>query len=457
MSTELATTPPPAGPTTGSDHGLEAVPLSERKGPLFMGLLWITMVTGLSTLNLGVGFHQQGLTLAQTLQGCVGGAWLLLAYTLGAAYLGTKTGLTYAMLARIVFGRVGTVLVSAILVVISLGWYGFQATFLAQLLDPLLGSGGHLVALTLVCGLVMGITNYFGFSGVAGYARFVAAPLCLLLVLGTVWKAFGTTAPAILWGHPAGSVTTGVIQAAGVIVGFGIWGNEPDFWRFGKPRVWQPFWPLAIAMALGLVLFPAGGWVLAAVSGANDVGPAAAFLVKYLLGGSTLLAIALYSLIQVSNNDPNLYEAVNAFENVTQWPRRRVVVMLWALGILAALGLSKVADALFLVSGVTSVLVPTGTVIMMAELLWLPGWLANRRRADRAPTWSETDWANWPAIASLVIGGVVGVYTNGSIPHFGPGFVGIPPLQAWGSALASYALLAWIAERLRVTKVETAS
>jgi len=434
MTTDLA----PANAPQDADFTTGIVPLSERKGPLFMGLLWITMVTGLSTLSLGVGFYQKGLTLMQTLQGCIGGALMLLCYTAGAAYLGARTGQTYALLTRTIFGRLGSYVVSAIMVIISLGWYGFQAEFLAKLLDPLLGFGGHLLVPTIVCAVLMGVTNYFGFTGVAGYARFVAAPVLLVLVLYTVFKAFGSAPPEILWGPSHAPVTTTVLAAAGVVMGFGIWGNEPDFWRFGRPRFSQPILPLGLAMALGLVLFPAAGWALAAIGGAFDEGSSAAFLTRFALGGMTMLGVAVFAIAQISNNDPNLYEAVNAFENVTQWPRRPVVLLLWLLGIGTAVMLSRLTDALFLVSGITSVLVPTATVLMMAEVFWVPRLFGVQRPVDWVPTWKETAWANWPAIGALVVGALVGVYTNGTFPGFGPGFVGIPPLQAWGAALVVY-------------------
>lgn len=438
MTTESPS--PQASAEADRDYTTGIVPLEERKGPLFMGLLWITMVTGLSTLSLGVGFYQKGLTLLQTLQGCVGGALMLLAYTSGAAYLGARTGQTYAVLTRSIFGRLGSYVVSAIMVLISLGWFGFQAEFLAKLLDPLLGFGGHLLLPTLVCALLMGVTNYFGFTGVAGYARFVAAPVLLVLVLVTVFKAFGSAPAELLWGPAHAPVTTSVLAASGVVMGFGIWGNEPDFWRFGRPRFEEPVLPLGIAMALGLVLFPAAGWALAALGGVSDEGSAAAFLTRFALGGMTLLAVAVFAIAQVSNNDPNLYEAVNAFENVTQWPRRPVVVLLWLVGIATAVMLSRLADALFLVSGITSVLVPTATVVMLAEVFWVPRLFGLQRPLDRVPTWQETAWANWPALCALSVGALVGVYTNGTFPGFGPGFVGIPPLQAWGAALAVYLL-----------------
>jgi purine-cytosine permease-like protein len=432
----------------GADHATGIVPLEARRGPVFMGLLWITMVTGLTTLSLGLQFHDRGLGLVDTLKGCVAGAAMLLVYTVIAAFLGAATGQTYALLTRSIFGKLGSYLVSAILVVISLGWFGFQAAFLARLLDPLLGFGGHLLVPTAVCALLMGITNYFGFSGVANYARYVAAPVLILLVLASaVQITQGGLAPLLAHVPPVATDPTSVVQIAGLVMGFGIWGNEPDFWRFGRPDWREPILPLAIAMATGLVLFPLVGWGIAALAGAHSDHDAALYLTRTVMQGAVPLAVLIFGAIQISNNDPNLYEAVNALENVTQWPRRAVVVVLWAIGIAAALGLGALEGALFLVSGITSVLVPTATVIMAADCFLVPRLYGVTRQMDRVPTWSETAEANVPGILALVAGALVGVYTNGSIPGFGPGIVGIPPLQAWGVALVVYLLMVSVVRR----------
>jgi purine-cytosine permease-like protein len=231
---------------------------------------------------------------------------------------------------------------------------------------------------------------------------------------------------------------TTIVQVAGLVMGFGIWGNEPDFWRFGRPDWRQPIFPLAIAMAIGLVLFPVVGWGIAAIAGAHSDHDAALYLTRTVLQGWAPLAVLIFGAIQVSNNDPNLYEAVNALENVTQWPRRSVVLVLWAIGIGAALGLGALEGALFLVSGITSVLVPTATVVMAAEIFLVPRLFGHARPVHRVPTWAETGLVNAPGILALVLGALVGVFTNGTIPGFGPGIVGIPPLQAWGVALVTY-------------------
>ncbi len=423
----------------GTDHATGIVPIEARRGPVFMGLLWITMVTGLTTLSLGLQFHDRGLGLVDTVRGCLAGAGMLLVYTVIAAFLGAATGQTYALLTRSIFGKIGSYLVSAILVVISLGWFGFQASFLARLLDPLLGFGGQLLVPTAVCALLMGITNYFGFSGVANYARYVAAPILIALVLASaVQITQGGLAPLLAHVPPVAQDPTSVVQVAGLVMGFGIWGNEPDFWRFGRPDWREPILPLAIAMAIGLVLFPLVGWGIAALTGAHSDHDAALYLTRTVLFGAAPLAVLIFGAIQISNNDPNLYEAVNALENVTQWPRRSVVLVLWAIGIAAALGLGALEGALFLVSGITSVLVPTATVIMAAEIFLVPRLFGVSRPMDRVPTWSQTALGNLPGILALVAGALVGVYTNGTIPGFGPGIVGIPPLQAWGAGLIIY-------------------
>ena len=58
-------------------------------------------------------------------------------YGLLATNVGTITGQPHSVLARGVLGKSGSALASVLLVLTGLGWYGFQAVFLAQLLNGL--------------------------------------------------------------------------------------------------------------------------------------------------------------------------------------------------------------------------------------------------------------------------------------------------------------------------------
>lgn len=85
-----------ASESDSQDYTHEAVPLSERRGAVTMGLLWITMVTCFPGILAGFQWYGAKFTFLQVLQGSLISCFLVLIYALPACYLGAKTGLTYA-------------------------------------------------------------------------------------------------------------------------------------------------------------------------------------------------------------------------------------------------------------------------------------------------------------------------------------------------------------------------
>ena len=124
---------------------------------------------------------------------------VMVGYGLLAANVGTRTGQAHSILARSVLGRSGSGLASVLLVVTGMGWYGFQAVFLAQLLQGLFGLT-HLQLFCAVFAIVMVTNNLLGFRSVSAYARFIAAPI--LLIMGHLRRhqgvLLGRRAPSVL-------------------------------------------------------------------------------------------------------------------------------------------------------------------------------------------------------------------------------------------------------------------
>src|SRR5882757_8997836 len=99
-----------------ADTGI--VPLDKRR-PMwhFMGL-WTTFVAGFSYMFLGFEIHDGGHSLAMTIIGY----GFYVAYAMTGSYLGSRTGQTHALLTRSIFGRWGSWIVSAFILVAPLGW-----------------------------------------------------------------------------------------------------------------------------------------------------------------------------------------------------------------------------------------------------------------------------------------------------------------------------------------------
>jgi purine-cytosine permease-like protein len=115
----------------------------------------------------------------------------------------------------------------------ALGWVGFQAGVLAQLWHGFFG-WGHLEAITIVLAFVVIFNNLFGFSGISLFARSVVTPVLVVWCAYLVVKGFvaGAASP------DAGSAPHGrhlaYWVAVAAVIGFAMWGNEADIWRFGK-------------------------------------------------------------------------------------------------------------------------------------------------------------------------------------------------------------------------------
>src|ERR687885_1320471 len=231
-----------------SDTGI--VPLNRRRPQWhFMGL-WTTFVAGFSYMFLGFEIRAGGHGLASTVGITILGYAIYVAYALVGSYLGSRTGQTHALLTRSIFGSAGSVIVSLFILIAPLGWVGFQAGLLAQLWHGFYG-WGHVELLTIVLAAVMIFNNLFGFTGISVFARYLVTPILILWCIYLVLKGFIADG-GNLGGSPSGSMPFWVAVAAAI--GFSMWGNEPDFWRYGKPR---PLWPLPTYLfaSLWFVLF----------------------------------------------------------------------------------------------------------------------------------------------------------------------------------------------------------
>ena len=155
------------------------VPLDKRR-PMwhFMGL-WTTFVAGFSYMFLGFEIRDGGHSLASTVGITLLGYGIYVAYAMFGSYLGSRTGQTYGLLTRSVFGSVGSVIVCLFVLIAPLGWVAFQANLLVTLWDGFYG-WGHIFTLTLVVAGLMIFNNLLGFTGISVFARYLVTPLLIL-------------------------------------------------------------------------------------------------------------------------------------------------------------------------------------------------------------------------------------------------------------------------------------
>lgn len=399
-----------------SEEGI--VPLSRRR-PLwhFCGL-WLTFQSGFSFLFVGFTLHDGGYGLLATFGIVLLAATVYTVYGAYAAYLGSRSGQTHSLLSRSILGRSGSALVCLFLILGPIGWVGYQANLLAQIWQGLVGWNA-VAAIGIVMAVLMIFNNIFGFTGISAIARYVITPLMFLWVVYLVIKGLTQGSP-FLTATPKAVAPLGFWVALDTVIGFAIWGNEPDLFRYGKPKFWWPIPAYAFGFTFGLVLFGVGGWMVAQVSDNANFGPAVHAATVFSLFGLTWLAWILAFAGQVAINDGNYYEGINAIQNLiggwNQWRRLYTCLIAAALGGLAAWIVPYVLTNGFLkLAAFQAITLPCATIIMAADQFLIPRLFSVSRPLSRVPSWRETALINWPGVLALVISVLCGAYASGLI------------------------------------------
>lgn len=415
------------------DYTHEPVPLNERRGPVTMTLLWITMVTAFPTVLIGFQWYKQGLSLSQVLLCSFISCLFLLAYSVPAAWLGVRSGLTYALLTRQTFGLVGTWIVSFNAIWLMSAWYALDSVLLADALKGLLNVKLSIPVFAAILSFIMAVNNYFGFKGVANFARYFAAPLLVMWVAYTVCKVAPSVTPQLLSAPSTVPFPTALTLVSSFVIGFAVWGNEPDYWRYGKHNRWHVFWSLALSVALGEIIFPAAGWMVAHLSGITDYIAATNYMNEYSFGGVAIFAALVLIANYFAANDSNMYGMINALENLKKMAHRKAVFLLATASSIFAyfLALAGSSKSLESIASLNCIVIPVMTVIMIVE-----EFVVKRRHKlsddiSRVIPLGELPQMRWPAFIAAIVGLIFGMLTAGILPGLQAFYVGICSVQSW--------------------------
>ncbi len=414
-----------------------------------MGLVWVTMVTSFPAVLIGFEWHRQGISLSQVVICSIMSCLILLAYAVPASQLGARTGLGFCALSRVVFGRWGTLLITANLLWIFIASYGMTAVLMAEAVESFLHLDISILWMSVGCAFLMAFNNLFGFSGVANFARFFAAPALIAWVGYTFFKA--AVASDVLSGvasnpqsilHPR-SIMYALTTTSSFIIGFAVWGNEMDYWRFSKVGSLKAALALAAALLIGLVVFPVAGWLVAHSSGITDSAAATSFMNSYSFGGLAIVGLIVLFAAYFAANDSNLFGTSAAIKSLGAIKPRLVVSLLALCGAITAAFLSATNSikALEVIAALNCVVMPTPTVIMLTEWFLRSKVFGRSMNFSSVPDFSDLPAFRWPALIALLSGLTIGIATSGLIPSLEYLHIGICPLQAWLTSMVVYAIL----------------
>jgi purine-cytosine permease-like protein len=410
------------------DYAEAVVPDTRRRGSVTMGLFWITMSIGVPIILEGFVWYQQGFNFNQVCLSAFAGSAVVFLYTTCSAYLGVITGKTYGVLSRTIFGASASKVVSVVWSGLFLTWYALFAALLAQELISILKIPCSDWFLAALLGIVMGVNNVFGFRGVVEFARFLAGPILIAISV--------TPACVMFAGHQHHmSYALPIISSS--LIGMSIWGNEPDFWRFGKAGFVKTAIPIGVAVAVGQLLFPVTGWLVANYYKITDATLNAAALNTFSFGNIGWIAAFTIAAWYFANNDGNLYGAINGLENVLRFKRRHLLITAILLSSAAAAALSYCPSALDTISSFNAFVMPCVTFIMLFEFFIAQPLLGTDRFLDP----SAESRINITALFSVVAGWITGILAAGVFPCCQILHTGVWPLYPWAVSFCVYGIL----------------
>ena len=289
-----------------------------------------------ASLGSSLGFRHGSLSILL-------GGLVVSAIAMATGGVGARSRLTTAMIARQAFGTFGGRIVSGVLAVGCLGWFGVTAELFGQSLHQILADLAWdyvpRSALIAMGGLLMMVTTIYGFSALQRLSS-ITVPLLALLIGYTAFLAMrNVPAAALLNG---GSRDIGLGDGISAIIGSLAVAVTiyPDICRFSsRPRDAGFAAILTYVVAMPVILMLA--MIPSIIMGERDL------TVIMTTLGLGVPALALLGLKAWATNSGNLYVAALSTANLLSNHRQKYIV--------ASIGFIGTLSALM---GITSSLVP---------------------------------------------------------------------------------------------------
>ena len=187
-----------------NDYTFESVPSDARKKfwPMFFIMLGFTFFSASMSVGAKLG---NGLDLSGFIWSILLGGLILACYTGVLGYVGSKSGLSFDLLAQRSFGSVGSYLPSAMIGLTQIGWFGVGVAMFAIPAAEVLHISPWI--LIIAAGICMTASAYFGIRGME-IVSYVSVPL--IAILGIYSMVTATTEGgglSAIFAKSSGSIT----------------------------------------------------------------------------------------------------------------------------------------------------------------------------------------------------------------------------------------------------------
>lgn len=380
------------------DYSLAAVSEEGKKGfwPMFSIMVGFTFFSASMWTGGTLG---TGMTFKNFLIGVLLGNLILGVYTGFLAYIGSDTGLSAHLLSRYSFGEKGSYIVSGILGITQVGWFGVGIAMIAIPVHKI--TGINLNVLIALGGLFMTASAYFGIKSLAIMSH-IAVPAITILgslsVIRAVNSVGGMTQLVAIEPTSQISMVTALTMCVGSFISGGT--TTPDFIRFSKNKKIGVS-TTVMAFFLGNSLMFIFGAIGAMATGFADISDV------MFSQGLIAPALIILGLNMWTTNDNAIYTAGLAFSNITKIPKNKVIIVL---------GIAATAGSMVLYNNFQSFLTSLGTFIPPVGGIIIADYIINDKKRYKNFQNEVFEKINIYAVISMVLGVAAAIYIPGIPP-----------------------------------------
>lgn len=271
-----------------SEFTQSSVPASQKKNFWEICVVWIGYVFVVTGMQVG-GTMGTSTDFATLLKALAVGSVVLLVLGTFMGLIALKTGNTFGMLCRYAFGKIGSNVISLMIVVTLIGWFSVDAYMIGQASNALFPAL-PIIPIAIVAGIAMTATALFGMKWMSKLSD-IAVPLVLIFgiisIVLSVKSTGGLTGLFAIQPKNPLSFNTLVSLSIGSFV-CGAVSFTPDVLRFAKNKK-QTLIIMFLAMMIANPLMIILGAVGSIATGYSDI--------TFVLAAQGLLAPAFIVMI----------------------------------------------------------------------------------------------------------------------------------------------------------------
>lgn len=385
------------------------IPEDQRQNWWSIALVWIGAMICVSCLMAG-GLLGSGMTLGTCVIAILIGFGIVCFYMCFVGIQGCDTGLPTAAMAGGALGEMGgKYVVSTILALSCIGWFGIQAgvcgASFSSMMAEMTGYSIPAWLSSIVWGAIMVSTACFGFKGLK-WLNYIAVPLLIIVLIYGLYVAFVNNDGAEAIANYTPATPMPMVTAISLTIGsFAVGGSiAADYCRFAKNRGDVIKSSVVGVLPSGLLILLIGA-MLSIITGQYDI--------SVVLTAAGVPAIGLIALIAATwtTNVTNAYSGGLSLSVLLGLDEKRSRVCTAVAGlvgtVLAAVGIMSHFEAFL---SLLCAFVPAFVGVMIADY-----WVLCKGKKENFKIRSGV---YGPGMIAFVIGAFVACLTGGTFTYF---------------------------------------